>query len=114
MTEPKQAMEKALEALEQVQYYAELSNDHAYGTLSTKIVTDWAPNAIAALRAALSSLPDVQTGLSDEQIMRHGYAAIRSDRPIPKEADTWEFYDDELIAFARAVLSAASAPKEPQ
>jgi hypothetical protein len=119
MTELKQAMEQALEAGERMAFEAHMKDKLGQRPTpdggGSYAVTEcrWAWEAWQA-RAALSSLPDVQTGLSDEQIMRHGYAAIRSDRPIPKEADTWEFYDDELIDFARDVLSAAYAPKEPQ
>jgi nitroreductase len=138
MTELKQAMEQALEALEEIA----LAGMSGTGMESEEGVRDWharrawefigiAARALPALRAALSSLPDVQT-------VPEGYALVPLEAtqdmldaaaPFPAHLSAKHPPEDPWHAMMRAataadqsaarvtyrvMVAAASAPKEPQ
>jgi hypothetical protein len=107
MTEHKQAMEKARDALHNVTglLRAHIGPDDSLGIA---IIKD-ARHAEDALRAALSSLPDVQAEPND----------YGDGDPVVSALLNVAMYDDrgnqqKMRNRIRVILSAASAPKEPQ
>jgi nitroreductase len=130
MNELKQAMEQALEALEEIA----LAGMSGTGMESEEGMRDWharrawefigiAARALPALRAALSSLPDVQTDEAEFFIEDAGGMFLASTQG--QRAEAWSEiqhyaaqYADEgpitIYEITRTKVSAASAPKEPQ
>lgn len=87
-----------------------MTEDGRVISAATKLTEQDGGASASAMRAysiPLFASPPASLTLSDEQILTFGKTVIRHDRPIPSDADTWEFFDDELVAFARAVLAAA-------
>jgi hypothetical protein len=117
MNEQKQAMEQALAALESV------PGPHCFiqPAEAAKVRA-----AIAALRAALSSLPDVQAepspsaqGPAELWLQLHGDCSdAELDEPVDYTSGDvtwcWHRINDSDVRYVRADVSAASAPKEPQ
>lgn len=94
----KEAMQMALEALEQLQGGC---TDHDDGTVEA--ITVWCPEVIDALREALAQ--PAQQQLSDEQILAANYPDGEENGP------TIAAPDFEIVAFARDIESAIASQK---